>query len=715
MKLVEVHRVSTEEQARGDHAGLGRQREMTRRRAAELDAEVVANFTIVDVSRINLVHTPEWRQIEGLISAPDVHLLVDSPDRLVAGLEGMPILLACKKTHTKIYTHSGEVDLASIAGMLVSTVQAVFAGEELNTIKHRVQQSKEAKRRAGVFPSAEIALPTGIAYLREKGTDGVVRGRWNYNADIDRVQTIFHLIAHEGITNWTEVGRRTAFSCAAIRNIIRNEIYSGTWVVDQKRDTSGPAPMDANGRRRDRRKIKRAPHEVIRVEVFRPRGEPAAPGDIREEAAVHRATWDAVQRIADEKRSATLLNREPDHSRFMLSGIAWCAACSLPMWGKTRSSRSGSRRDYYICKAVEATPGAKCDTGYLRRERVHSAVDQLFTTILCDQRFMTALVETAIRSDVADYSAQIAAVQRSLERHRATRAKLLDLYLDSGWDRGELDRRRSGIDAEIDRGERELRRLMELQKSISSTAVLEQMRDVLLALHEFGFWNGEQKRSLLRKYFPRLALSGRGIETVRVRLPIVAHVAGRELAAAEHELPLDVTVAATWEQLNPPIPSPINELGLPEKPLYSRADIKQAAGITEYELRELLARGLIAGPTGRRGGKRVWTGAELRDLIGVVRQQRAPHRWGMSKRTYYSSGDVCRILGMSWERLRYLLDVGALPDCEGRGAGGQRKWTELEVARIVAAHAQLVAKERPEGEATDRAPDSHDEAFDHPS
>lgn len=684
MKLVEVHRVSTDEQARGDHAGLDRQREMTRRRAADIGAEVLANFTIVDVSRVNLVHTPEWRQIEALIAAPDVHLVVDSPDRLVAGLEGMPILLACKRTATKIYTHSGEVDLASIAGMLVSTVQAVFAGEELSTIRHRVQQSKEAKRRAGVFPSAAISLPVGIAYAREKGADGVVRGRWTYTADIERVQKVFHLIAHEGLTNWTEVGRRTSFSCAALRKVIRNEIYAGTWVVDEKRDASGPAPMDANGRRRDRKKVKRAPHEVIRVEVFRPRGEPAEPGDAREEAAVHRAAWDAVQRIADEKRASTLLNREPDHSRFTLSGIAWCAACSLPMWGKTRSSRSGRRRDYYLCKAVQAAPGSECDTGYLRRERLHSAVDQLFTTILTDERLVLSLVDAAVQGGTADYSAQIAAVNKSLERQRASRAKLLDLYIDGGWNRAELDRRRSAIDSEIDSAERELRRLEGLQRSVSSSAVLDQMSEVLLALHEFEFWTGEQKRSLMRKYFPRLGVSRRGIETVRVQLPIVASVAGREVVAEEHELPLDVTVAATWEQLARRQPDQrLTEFGLPEQPRYFRRDLRAALGVSEHRLRTLIVSGEVPEPAVKVHGRRAWSIQEVRAVLAQRVRAGELNRWGMPRKAFYSSGDVCDILEIGFEKLRYLLKTLALPDCAQRNRSGQRRWTEQEVERIV--------------------------------
>ena len=55
------------------------------------------------------------------------------------------------------------------------------------------------------------------------------------------------------------------------------------------------------------------------------------------------------------------------------------------------------------------------------------------------------------------------------------------------------------------------------------------------------------------------------------------------------------------------------------------------------------------------------------------------------RREWYSTGDVCEAIGITWERLHYLLDRGRLPGCQER-KGRTRQWTEAEVEAVMDAY-----------------------------
>jgi DNA invertase Pin-like site-specific DNA recombinase len=674
VNLVEIRRVSSQEQAGDDRAGLQRQESENARTAARLGAQIVRTFVLSDVSRTSFTSTPEWREINTLIEHPDVHIVADSLDRVVADFEGFDILKICKRTNTKIYTSSGDFDLNTIAGRYVGTILALKAGDELGDIRHRVQGAKEAKRREGIFPSGDISLPTGIAYIRSKGQRA---GRWTYNEEITRVREVFRLVVHEGIHNFRGVGKSTGFSGQTVRNILKNAIYKGLWLVTKKR-AAGPTPVRADGRRKDRQKVDRAPHERIEYQAYRARGVAQEPGDLREEAAVDESTWEAAQSVLAEKREHRLKVRQtPENTRFVYTSLAWCHACNAPMYGQTRKVPDG-HRDYYACRQILKHG---CPTRYLRRHDVNVALDRLFTQVLSDERFLRGLVQTRLDQGRVDHADKITSIKKDAERIRGKRAKLLDLYLDDQMPRADLDRKRSELDGQLERLDREVRRLEEEQAASASASALEGLRDALVALHEYEFWSPLQKRGLLQKFFPRIYVSRRGVETVQVRLPVVGRVGGREIGVGEHEVPLDVQVGMTWGQLTPSIE--MTDFGLPQREFYTRRDIKKLLGWSEWMMKDRTAKGILLEPKKRKGDKRAWTADEVRELLVRVKAGGEPGRWGLPKKASYSSGEVAHIVGVTWEQLRYAIEKGKATDCAARDREGHRIWTEAEVERLV--------------------------------
>jgi hypothetical protein len=92
-----------------------------------------------------------------------------------------------------------------------------------------------------------------------------------------------------GDISYNDIGRRTGIASSAVRIILRNPIYTGWRVIDQKRDTSPSAlAFKRDGRQGDRPKIRDAPDEIIRVKVI-------------DDGLVSQADFEHVQQIMDRK------------------------------------------------------------------------------------------------------------------------------------------------------------------------------------------------------------------------------------------------------------------------------------------------------------------------------------------------------------------------------------------------------------------------------
>jgi DNA invertase Pin-like site-specific DNA recombinase len=687
IRLVEIRRVSTEEQARDDRSGLDRQAESNRKTAERIGAVLIEPpIVITDVCRENFIDTPEWRTIRTLIADPDVHIVVDMQDRIAGALEGIPIIIECKRTNTQIYHSQGVTDPTTFAGQVLATFTALAAGNELHSIRHRAQGGKESKRREGIFPSSDISLPTGIAYIRTKGERA---GRWTYDDKIAVVREVYRLVVEDGIRNWAEVARHAgATSNVTVRNMLTNPIYMGWWIVDEKRQP-GATPIKSDGRRKDRKKIKRAPEEVIRHQVFRPKGGPQDPTDPREEAVVDEGTWDLVQSIVESKREAFYKPREPKgNTRFTYTGRIWCAECGEAIWSRTKPKvgRAAGRRDWYACKSTQRGGGRSCPTKYLKRETVNDALDRLFSTVFANEQFISALISQGLDADRQDFSDQITAASKALKKVEDQRSRLLDLYMDGSWERAELDARRGKLDAVRDKAVRELKRLQRAQAMADKTMVLEGLREVLLALSEYEFWTPKQKRELLAKFFPRIDVSKKGVERIRVALPAVRLVDGREVTTVQ-ELPITANVGMTWTELLP-APEP-NDLGLVPKALYTRADIKQVLGLTDAQFVGRLESGEIPPPVGRRWNHKAWTEEQVREMVRAAKAVEQPAEFGLPTKALYTTGDLCRVLGVSWGRIRWSIRAGELPDSQQRDANGHRIWTAEEMRAAIKAFASL--------------------------
>ena len=323
---VELIRVSTKAQASEDRAGIPAQREVNRRTAHSYKLHIVRSIEIVDVSGASVLRSPEMQELLRLMESSDIHGVITKEfSRLIRpeNFTDYALLQHFIDTETILYLPDGPIDLASKSGRLLGTIRAAIAGLERREILERMNDGKEAMRRQGKHPSGAITLPLGVGYHKERG--------WYYTGEAEKVKRAFAMFL-SGETSYTEIGRRLNLPRTNVRFLLGNPIYTGWKVYDQKRDPSAlgyvPGP---DGRQGYRKKIKRAPDEVIRKRVL--------------DGLVSEEDFARVQEMVELKRLKHWRARAETPSRYTYNGFLTCGEWTFPSPGPSKLlSTLSSRR-----------------------------------------------------------------------------------------------------------------------------------------------------------------------------------------------------------------------------------------------------------------------------------------------------------------------------------------------------------------------------------
>ena len=677
INLIGIVRVSTEGQAGVDGEGLARQEEAIRGVAAALGVEVdrltVELFT--DVGGGSLAETAGWRErVRPLLDDPRFHIATDDVDRLcrLANLEtDMEVLKQLQSTGTRIYYPGGVRDLGNPDDLFQVLVLAAMGGNEKARLKRRVFDGKESKRRKGEFPTSTICLSVGIDFNHK-------RRIWSYTPDIWKPKTAFRLLVDEGLRNLTEIGRRCGgHSNQTVRNWLANPVYRGVFVWDTKRGKEAYAPRVSGGQP-DRRKVPRAPEKVIEARVFPP-----------DRQAVTDEVWEQAQHILARFTSARRKRKSETAPLIPFSGFLFSAYEPLgprPAGGfvdlddraeqHVLYGRSGGRtrpaRYICRCKATLSTdpnrPEPACQLRHLLAAQVNQALDMLFEGIAGEQWFRDAVLADIHRTK-GDAEAEIQITTRSLSKLLDREGRLLELYEVRAVDLTLYDRRRREIRKEMGLLDARLRRLREGRKPDET-----KVRGFLAELKYDAAWHHTQKRAWLSRYVRGIAISNGGVEWLTVRLP-----------ANDESLASFVLIKPfAWASLLGHDPFDLAErMAAGGKFLTSQAAGR--LGLTVDALRRYVRIGVLAEPGGRHGDKRVWTDDELDDAQAALRHHRGedkPKRWGLPVAHEYSRYDLAKIVGLSPDRIRYLIKKGDIAD-PPRDARGRRVWTPEQVEELV--------------------------------
>lgn len=427
-RVIAFLRVSTEEQADEDRAGIPRQRESIRLTANARNLQIVDEVVLTDVSGSNVRRSSAFQDILQQVSSRSIDgVVVSDLDRLIRpnDLADLEVLDVFHRAGAVIYTEGAIHDFRSIEGTLLSQVIALFAGYERRLILKRIIDAKEEKRRRGKCPSSRITLPLGINYHRETE-------QWGFTSDIAKVQEAFRLVDEEGQTNISTIGGLVGIASRTLWNILRNPIYMGMRVYARKRGDVRYRSSD--GKQADRKKIDRSSDQVIQVKVY-------------SEPAVSSGRFSRVQSILDGKTSKWRTQRRTIEVNLGV-GIAQCAHCGRKLYASSGRRASGHRTGYYFCAAnhyLAKRNGSSCVQPNVRKDHLDETLLAFVSNYLSSEDIISRLIERVskpIEQNVDPINERIADLQRK-------RSRYIELFTDGVLDKSEFTSKLNRTDRDI--------------------------------------------------------------------------------------------------------------------------------------------------------------------------------------------------------------------------------------------------------------------------
>jgi DNA invertase Pin-like site-specific DNA recombinase len=499
--VIELIRVSTEGQASEDRAGIPAQRETNRRTAQNYGLAIVKSIEIVDVSGAAVLSSPQMQELLRMMGSPDIHGVVTKEfSRLMRPekFTDYALLQQFIDTETVLYLPDGPIDLASKSGRLLGTIRAALAGLERREIIERMNDAKESMRRAGKHPGGESSLPYGVAYTLKTG--------WSYTADAEKVRTAFRLFL-SGETSYTVLSQNLNIPRTNVRFILENPIYTGWRVYREKRDPSAIGYVSRPGGRQGyRRKIERAPDEVIRVRVL--------------DAIVSEVDFNRVQRIIRLKKEKHWRSFAEAPNRYTYNGFLACGDCASLLYTHT------SKDEFYVCKSrntreakLRATRGQlPCSNPYMLRKKLEPKIDFLLGEKLRESEFLSRVVDefnAGIQASVNAGATERTVVSKKLANLETKRQRILEAFFDGAIDKQERDSRIANIDSELSA----FRQIL-----LDSTPVVPEARtdadfeEILEPFAEWEYLERDDKRALLAVLCPEIRVERYVVKSLMLNL-----------------------------------------------------------------------------------------------------------------------------------------------------------------------------------------------------
>lgn len=497
--VVELIRVSTKAQALEDRAGLPAQRTACKEIIKRNGLTGKWSIEMKDVSGAAVMFSDEMRQLEKIVSSGECcGVVMKEISRLMRPEDPADywLLGQFKKYRVKIFTPDQIFDLSTATGQFMAQVQLGVAGLERNTIRARTLDAKKEMRAAGKCAGAAHTLPLGVLY--EKKAE---RYAWD-KSTIGKVERLFELFT-SGETNYKRLSEATGINYYSVPTLLRNPIYTGVRVYDERREGTG---VIRDGHEVTRR-VKVPEAEVVRVRVF-------------EKGIVSDAVFAHAQRIFDTKTKQGW-RRNNDHvDEYTYRGLLRCGSCDSRIITVKHSPKRDARVDYYACRSALGVRGHSpdggwewrtenntCDTKRMRRDRVEPVLDSLISTRLSDPEFllklMTAERKRALSGDTRKKSERL---NGEIARNNDRLARLKSLLIDGDIDKPEYNERKARIEAEQTACQKALAECSPRMPEVS----IETLAAICDPFNDWDGYSAEEKRGILMAACPVFKVSGLG-------------------------------------------------------------------------------------------------------------------------------------------------------------------------------------------------------------
>ena len=487
-KVISLIRVSTEEQAKGDRTGIPRQRAAIAAGVRAHDLTVIREVVVIDVSGRHVKDDPQFQQIfRDLISGAADGIIVAEFSRLVrpelTGDIG-DILDYFMKYKRLIFTPSDKIDMNSKHGWYTGIIGAMISGDELKTIRDRLDGGKATKRLEGKHPGGPQHLSRGVRYVRKRNDNGkIIAEYWELDGiDSERVLRAYsylddgdsyQTIAKKVGGGWTGKG---------IRETLMNPIWKGVrrYSWEAKGEEYTPIGKDGTPRKK-RRKLTRR-EQPLELAIDLP-------------PLVSEAVWNRAQEIIAQRKLGWRKTKKPP--RFLCASLLRCA-CGRNMY--LRCGSRGHGKDVYYC-ASRFPKGPGCGAPNIYREDLDRTVEQIITTHLLDTKFLMAVFHGLQQPPQEDPNR--AEREQSLAKVRESITRLTDLHLNEGMFSKEEFKTRY---AALQREERQL--LASLPTPPAPVDPRPFVKTMILAFANFGALSFDCKRNILQRAVREIIISG---------------------------------------------------------------------------------------------------------------------------------------------------------------------------------------------------------------
>ena len=487
ISVISFIRVSTEEQGDTKRAGISRQKIAIKKAKEKYNLTILKEYQLIDVSGANIINTPEVHEIIHLMRTKQISgILAADVDRVLRAKDfsSFQFLQECIISKSLIYLPDRIIDLTTQQGFFDGAIQAIFGGNELRQIIKRIHQAKEAKRKAGKFPTNELTLPAGVQYDREKE-------RFYYDGiESVKIKQMFNLFDKEQIHNYAELGRRFGYSIAGIKVILQNTIYIGIRTITQKRGEERYLRKD--GRQAERKKVNRSSNQIIKVKVI---DDPLIPVD----------QFKRVQKIILQKKK--LRNNKPN--RFKFNGKLYCSLCGAPLYAS--AGGKNPRKDYYVCKRKKHPQffnGKKCDMINLRRDVLDPTVESFLSSKLSSKIFVKKLIKhMGCDAEKLRLQEDIQIQEGLMEKLKTKKHRLIDVYTDGTIDEDSFRVSVTKIDRDLMIGKDQLKELYFALNAGKGKVIKDTLELIQGDLKRYKRWSPDCRKQFVKKHFDRFVIN----------------------------------------------------------------------------------------------------------------------------------------------------------------------------------------------------------------
>jgi DNA invertase Pin-like site-specific DNA recombinase len=504
-RVIELIRVSTEEQAKEDKGGIPAQKAACKRLAEQYGLDIRWTIQIDGVSGAAVMRSPGLQEL--LRICRDGHcagIVVKEESRLMrpGSFGDYSVLGVLQENNVKLYAMDGVIDFSTPQGVMWASLKFAMAGHERMLIRERTTSGRRAKRTAGAWVCGENAVPYGFKLTKDK-----LGNRLEVDpATIGRVERLFALFVG-GVSNYADLARETGIGYHRIRYMLSNPIYTGYHVVRRVADPTGNV-YHSDGRLRYQKRVLLPPEAQERIRVL-------------EEAPVDKETFEQAQKLLSLKKE--LRWGRPNTGRvdpYVYRGFLKCAVCGATVKTVMYTNKgAGFTAEYYVCHNAfgsrnrwsgggfeVSTASGSCPTRRMRREILEPMLDAVVMEKLANPKFLPAMLEKKHQAmKRRDVKVDIERLEAEIGRLEGRIARSQEMYMDGHVSKAAYQVNYEKLTGELAKVQQKLAKLVPSTPELD-LGNLSRMAEPLL---QWKWMSSEDKRCLLATMMTVFLVSGK--------------------------------------------------------------------------------------------------------------------------------------------------------------------------------------------------------------